>query len=85
VWGGRAVLGVDWIATAGFHLRDSLKTEVQGFQLLCDDALRHTPTQVLHQKSRTAVLREREGVETDTVFPLKGQQPTDRGSEPVGG
>jgi len=70
---------------AGLQLRDSLNTDVQGFQLLSDDTLRHTPNQVLHQKSHTAVLWESEGVETHTIFPIKGPQCTDHGSEPVGG
>jgi len=43
---GRAVLGGVRIATAGSQLRDSLNTDVQGFQLLSDDAVRHTRTQV---------------------------------------
>ena len=73
------------MAGSGSQLRDSLNTNVQGFQLFSDDALRHTPTQVLHQKSCTAVLWELEGVETHTVFHIKGPQRTDSDSEPVGG
>jgi hypothetical protein len=55
-WGGRAVLAWVLVAAAGSQLHDSLDTNVQGFHLP-DDALRHTPTQVLPQKSHTAVLR----------------------------
>jgi hypothetical protein len=73
------------LAGSGSQLRDSLNTDVQVFQLLSDDILRHTRTQVLHQKSRTAFLWEGEGVETRTVFPFKGPQCSDRGSELVGG
>ena len=54
---------------------------VQRFELLSDDALRHTPTQVLYQKPHTAVLRKREGVETHTFLPFEGPQC----SEHVGG
>ena len=41
----------------------------QGHELLPDDALRHATAQFLHQQLRTAVLREREGVETHTLSP----------------
>jgi len=73
------------LAVSGSQLCDSLNTDVERFQLLSYDALGHTHTQVLHQKSRTAVLWECEGVETHIVFPIKGPQHTDRGSEPIGG
>jgi hypothetical protein len=36
---------------------------LQGLELLPDDALRHATAEVLHQQTRTAILREREGVE----------------------
>jgi hypothetical protein len=62
----------------------SLNTNIQGFQLLADDALRHTPAQVLQQKTHTAVLWEREGVETHNLPPIEGQQSTDHGLESVG-
>ena len=42
---------------------------VQGLEFLPDDALRHTPTQVLYQKPHTAVLRGREGVDAHTLPP----------------
>ena len=51
------------VAAAGSHLHDSLDKNVQGFELLPDNALSHTPTQLLHQKAHTEVLREREGME----------------------
>jgi len=54
------------VTTAGTQLRDTLDMNAQGLQLLLDDALMHAPSQILHQKSPTAVLREREGVETHT-------------------
>ena len=73
------------IVKPGTQLSDSLDTNVQGFQLLPDDALRHAPTQVLHQQPHTAVLCEGEGVKTHTFLPIKGPQCTDRGSESVGG
>ena len=56
MWGGTAVLGGVRNATAELQLRDSLNTDIQVFQLLSDDALRRTPTQVHLQMSRTAVL-----------------------------
>ena len=76
MWVGKAVLGGVGIATARTQLRDSLDTDVQGFQLLPDYALRHTPTEVLYQESRTEVLYEREGVKTHTFLPVKGPQRT---------
>ena len=39
--------------------------------LLSDDSRWHTPTQVLHPNSHTAVIREREGVETHTLLQSK--------------
>ena len=78
------VLGEVRIPTAGSQLRDSLNTDVQVFLLLSDYALRHILTQVLHRKSLTAVLWEREDVETHTVLPIEGPQRTGRGSEPFG-
>jgi len=51
----------------------------QGLQLLPDDALRHALAQILHQKSRTAVLREREGVETHTLPPSRDRKRADSG------
>ena len=43
VW--RAVL----VATEGSELHDSLYTNIQGFELLADDVVRHSPSQFLHQ------------------------------------
>ena len=57
---------------------------VQGLQLLPDDGLRHSPAQVLQQEPHTAVLPEREGVETHTLPPIEGPQCSDRGCETVG-
>jgi len=39
----------------------------QGPELFPDDALRHATARDLHQQPRTAVLREREGVETHSL------------------
>jgi len=69
--GGRAVLGGFLVTTAGTQLRDPLDMNSQGLQLLPDDALSNAPAQILHQKLRTAVLREREGVETHTLLPSR--------------
>jgi len=44
---GRALLGGILVATAGSQLCDSLDSNVQGFKLISDDVLTHTPTQVL--------------------------------------
>jgi hypothetical protein len=44
------VLGWVLVATAGTQLRDSLDTNVQGLELLPNDALRHAPAQVVHQE-----------------------------------
>jgi len=45
--------------------------DAQGLELFPDEALRHSTAQVLHQQPRTAVLREREGVETH-ILPHQG-------------
>ena len=45
------------MATAGTQLHDSLDMNVQGLQLLPDDALRYSLAQVLHQEPYTAVLK----------------------------
>ena len=50
------------VAAAGSKLCDSLDTNVLRFQLLPDDALRHTSIQILNEKLRAAVVREIEGV-----------------------
>jgi hypothetical protein len=41
------------VAAAGSQLRDSLDTSVQGFQLLLDSALKHTPIPKFYTRSRT--------------------------------
>jgi hypothetical protein len=56
VGSGWAVFGGVLVAAAGSQLHDSLDTNVQRFQLLPYDVLRHTPTQVLHQKPHAAIL-----------------------------
>jgi len=66
-WGWEAIIGEFLVETSRSELRDSLDTNVQGFELLPDDALRHTPAQFLYQTPRTAVLRDRDGVETHTL------------------
>ena len=44
MWGGRAVFSGVLVATAESELHDSLDTNVQGFELLSDEALRHSPS-----------------------------------------
>ena len=61
------------VTKAGMQLRDSLDMNAQALELLPDDALRHSTDQVLHLKPRTAVLREREGVETH-IFPPSSER-----------
>ena len=83
--GGKAVLVRVLVTTAGAQLRDPLDMDAQGFKLLPDDALRHSTNQVLHQQPRTAVVQEREGVETHTLPPINGTKRADRGSEAISG
>ena len=59
------------VTKAGTQLFDPLDVNGQGLKLLPDDALRHATAQVLHQQPRTAVLRERECVETYTLPPSR--------------
>ena len=67
-WGvGKAVLVSVLVTTVGAQLRYPLDMDAQGLELLPDDTLRHSTAQVLHQQPRTAVIREREGVETHTL------------------
>jgi hypothetical protein len=84
VGGGGTVLRRVPITAAGAKLGDSLDTNVQSFQLLPDDALRHSFAEVLHQQLHAAVLRQREGVKTHTLL-AQGPQRADRGSEAIGG
>ena len=44
-WGWEAIIGEFLVETSRSELRDSLDTNVQGFELLPDDALRHTLAQ----------------------------------------
>ena len=81
-WGWRTVLGRVLVTTARTQLRDPLDMNAQGLELLPDDALRHATAQVFHQQQRTAVPREREGVETHTSL-INGPQRADRGSKTV--
>jgi hypothetical protein len=69
--GWRAVLVGGLVATVESQLYDALYTNIQEFELLSDDALRHIPTQVLRQKPHTVVLREREGVKLTPSFPSR--------------
>jgi hypothetical protein len=71
VGGVRAILGGVLVASARMQLCNFLDTNVQWFQLLSDDALGHTPAQVLNQEPHTTVLRECEGVETHTFPPSR--------------
>jgi hypothetical protein len=50
--GGRSVLGGVLVAAAG----SKLNLNVQGFELLTDDTLRHPLAEVLYQQPHTAVL-----------------------------
>jgi hypothetical protein len=84
VGSGGTVLGRILIAAAGAELHDTLDTNVQGSQLLPNDALRHPFAEVLHQQSHATVLRQREGVKTHTLLAVKGPQRADRGSEAIG-
>jgi len=85
-WGGGALGGDHQVGSCGFSGRgfdtcgcflfrppSSRFSCCCGFRLrlLPDDALRHAPAQVLHQKPRTAVLQECEGVETHTLPPSR--------------
>jgi hypothetical protein len=55
---GRAVLGRVLVAAAGTERYHPLKSNVQGFKLLTDDALRHPLAEVLYQQPHTAVRRK---------------------------
>jgi hypothetical protein len=72
------------ITAAGAKLGDSLDTNVQGLQLLPDDALSHSLAKVLYQQPHATLLRQRESVKTHT-FLAKGPQRADSGSEVIGG
>ena len=72
------------VETAGTQLHYSLGMNIKGLQLLPDDALRHSPSQVLHQLPHTTVIRKR-GVESHNLPLIKGPQYTDDGSKTVGG
>jgi hypothetical protein len=46
---------------------------VEELELLPDDALRHNTSEVLNHELHTAVLRERESVEINTLLPINGR------------
>jgi hypothetical protein len=81
IGGVRKDFGWVLFAMAGSQMRDSLDTNVQGFELLPNDFFRHNNVQDLYQKAHTTVLREREHVKTHTLLPIEGPQCADRGSE----
>ena len=60
-----------WSRRPRTPLRDTLDMNAQGLQLLPDDAFRHSPALILHQKSCKAVLMEREGLEKHTLPPSR--------------
>jgi len=59
------------VATTGTQLLDSMDTNIQGFQLLPHDGLRHNPTKVLYQNPHAAVLRKREGLKFTPSSPSR--------------
>jgi hypothetical protein len=59
-------------AATGSELYYSLNMNVQGFELLLKDALRHPPAEVLDQQPHAAVLREQLCVQNRTFLPDKG-------------
>jgi hypothetical protein len=54
------------IAAAGSELRNSLDTNIPGFQLLSYDALRHPFPEILYQQPNAAILRKGEGLKKIT-------------------
>ena len=55
-WGyARAVLGGFLLAMAGSQLRESMDSNVQRFELLPDDPIRHTTTQILFMQGLKSV------------------------------
>jgi hypothetical protein len=70
-WG--TVLGRAPIAAAGAELHDPLDTNVQGFPLLSDDALRHPFSEILYQQPRSDPLTG-EGVESHTRPAVKDRR-----------
>ena len=57
--------------TDGIELRDYKDSNAQGHGLLPDDNLRHAHAQGFHHKMYTAVLREREGMDTHNLSPSR--------------
>jgi hypothetical protein len=68
---------------SGVELQDSLDTNAQSLQLLPDYVLGHLSAQILIEQMYTTILRERGGVKTLTLVPIKGSQCADRRSEAV--
>jgi hypothetical protein len=56
------------VASARSELHDSLKINVQGFELHPDDGLRHPHAEVLYQQAHATAFRERLGVETHILL-----------------
>jgi hypothetical protein len=69
---GGTVLGRVLIAAAGAELCDSLDTNVQGFQLLSNDAVRHPLPEILNQQPHAAALWQGARVKTHALPDVKG-------------
>jgi hypothetical protein len=67
----------------GAELQDSLGTNAQSLQLLPKYVLGHLSAQILVEQTYTTIPREREGVKTLTLVPIKGSHCADRCSEAV--
>jgi len=66
-------------------MRESPKSNIQGFEFLADDTLMLALSQIFFQKTQTAALRACEFLETHTVLPVKGTFCAEPGSELVSG
>ena len=55
----------------GAELQDSLDTDIESLQLLPDEVLWPLSVQILNQQTYTTILRDREGVKTHTLVPIK--------------
>jgi hypothetical protein len=79
-------MGDSWrvlFTKAGTQLCDFLDTNVEGHQLLSDNALRHAPAQVI-TRSRTICSSENVKLWNITPSPIEGRQCVDCGPETVG-
>ena len=65
------------------QMRESPKSNIQGFEFLVDDTLMFAPSQIFFQKAQAAALRACEFLETHTVLPVKGTFCAEPDSEPV--